>query len=41
LTRVKNEPERFCVIDASQSPEAVVIEVKQKLKLWLQSRTAA
>ena len=41
LSRAKNEPERFHVIDASQSPEAVVIEVKQKLKLWLQTRTAA
>ncbi len=41
LNRAKNEPERFRVIDASQSPEAVLIEVKEKLKRWLQKRTAA
>ena len=41
LNRAKNEPERFRVIDASQSPEAVIIEVKEKLKRWLQTRTAA
>ena len=29
------------VIDASQSPEAVVTEVKEKLKHWLQTRNTA
>lgn len=38
LNRAKNEPERFRVIDASQSPESVVVEVNEKLKLWLQTR---
>ncbi len=41
LNRAKNEPERFRVIDASQSPEAVVIEVKEKLERWLQTRNTA
>ena len=41
LNRAKNEPKRFRVIDASQSPEAVVIEVKEKLKHWLQTRNTA
>jgi len=38
LNRVKNEPTRFIVIDASQSPEAVVIEVTKNLEAWLQKR---
>jgi len=37
LNRAKGEPERFCIIDASQSPEAVVVAVKDKLRLWLQA----
>ena len=41
LSRAKNEPERFRVIDASQSPEAVVTEVKEKLEHWLQTRNTA
>lgn len=35
LNRAHSEPTRFRVIDASQSPEAVVIEVKEKLNVWL------
>lgn len=35
LNRANSEPGRFRVIDASQSPEAVVIEVKEKLNAWL------
>lgn len=38
LSRAKNEPDRFIVIDASQSPEEVVLEVKEKLNVWLQKR---
>lgn len=38
LNRARNEPNRFCVIDASQSPEAVVVAVKEKLYAWLQTR---
>lgn len=38
LSRAKNEPDRFIVIDASQSPEEVVLEVKEKLDVWLQKR---
>ncbi len=38
LNRANNEPERFRVIDASQSPEAVVVEVKEKLNAWLSER---
>jgi dTMP kinase len=41
LHRAKNEPERFRVVDASQSPETVVFDVKEKLKAWLQKRTPA
>ena len=41
LNRAKNEPERFRVIDAGQSPEAVVIEVKEKLERWLRTRNTA
>lgn len=40
LNRAKNEPNRFVVIDASQSPEAVVTEVKARLNAWLPKRTA-
>ncbi|HNV82918.1 MAG TPA: dTMP kinase [Arenimonas sp.] len=36
LSRAKNEPDRFIVIDASQSPEEVVLKVKEKLDVWLQ-----
>ncbi|MEO8000634.1 MAG: dTMP kinase [Arenimonas sp.] len=39
LNRAKNESDRFVVIDASQSPEAVVIEVNASLNAWLQKRT--
>jgi dTMP kinase len=39
LHRAKSEPERFHVVDASQSPEVVVIEVRQKLNAWLRSKT--
>ena len=35
LNCANSEPDRFRVIDASQSPEAVVIEVKEKLNAWL------
>ena len=38
LNRAKNEPARFIVIDASQSPEAVVVEVNASLNAWLQKR---
>ncbi len=38
LSRAKNEPDRFIVIDASRSPEEVVLEVKEKLNVWLQKR---
>lgn len=38
LNRAKSEPGRFRVVDASQSPEAVVIEVKEKLHAWLGDR---
>lgn len=38
LNRANNEPGRFRVIDASQSPEAVVVEVKEKLDAWLGKR---
>jgi len=38
LSRAKNEPDRFIVIDASQSPEEVVLKVKEKLNVWLQKR---
>ena len=38
LNRASNEPDRFFVIDASQSPEAVVMEVKEKLNTWLKKR---
>jgi len=41
LHRAKSEPDRFRVIDASQSPEAVVIEVKEKLEAWLGSRKSS
>jgi len=40
LNRAKNEPNRFVVIDASQSPEAVVTEVQTSLNAWLQKRIA-
>jgi len=40
LNRAKSEPDRFIVIDASQSPEEVVLEVKEKLNVWLQKRIA-
>lgn len=40
LNRAKNEPDRFRVIDASQSPEAVVSAVKEKLNAWLHERSA-
>ncbi len=39
LNRAKNEPNRFVVIDASQSPEAVVLAVKARLDAWLQKRS--
>lgn len=39
-SRAKNEPDRFRVIDASQSPEAVVSAVKEKLNAWLRERSA-
>lgn len=35
LNRAKNETSRFRIIDASQPPEAVVLEVKEKLNTWL------
>ena len=38
LNRANSEPARFRVIDASQSPEAVVIEVKEKLNVWLDGK---
>ncbi|MGH8049577.1 MAG: dTMP kinase [Methylococcales bacterium] len=38
LNRAKSEPDRFRVIDASQSPQAVVMAVKEKLNLWLRDR---
>lgn len=38
LARAKLEPERFCVIDASQSPEQVVQAVTEKLQDWLRGR---
>ncbi len=38
LNRAHSEPTRFRVIDASQSPEAVVIEVKEKLNVWLDGK---
>lgn len=38
LNRAKNEPARFRVIDASQSAEAVVLDVKDKLNAWLRER---
>lgn len=38
LNRAKNEPERFCVIDASQAPDGVVAAVKEKLNIWLKKR---
>ena len=41
LNRARNEPGRFRVIDASQSPEAVVTAVKEKLNAWLDERSAA
>ncbi len=40
LNRAKNEPTRFIVIDASQSPEVVVAEVSASLNAWLQKRAA-
>ncbi len=40
LNRARSEPNRFIVVDASQSPEMVVLEVKEKLNLWLQKRIA-
>ncbi len=40
LNRAKSEPARFIVIDASQSPEAVVAEVSANLNAWLQKRPA-
>lgn len=40
LNRAKNEPDRFRVIDASQSPEAVVSAVMEKLNAWLHERSA-
>jgi dTMP kinase len=39
LARAKQEPERFCVIDASQSPDRVVSAVTEKLQTWLRGRT--
>lgn len=41
LNRAKNEPGRFRVIDASQSPEAVVTAVKENLNAWLDERSGA
>ena len=38
LNRAHSEPARFRVIDASQSPEAVVIEVKEKINVWLDGK---
>jgi len=38
LNRAKNEAARFRIIDASQSPEAVVLEVKEKLNAWLREK---
>lgn len=38
LNRAHSESARFRVIDASQSPEAVVIEVKEKLNVWLDGK---
>jgi len=38
LQRANNESDRFRVIDASQSPESVVVEVKEKLNAWLGAR---
>lgn len=38
LNRASNEPGRFRVIDAGQSAEAVVVEVREKLNAWLSER---
>jgi dTMP kinase len=40
LNRAKNEPNRFRIVDASQSPQAVVLAVKEKLNDWLRERSA-
>lgn len=40
LQRADYEPGRFRLIDAGQSPEAVVIEVKEKLDAWLHARNS-
>lgn len=41
LLRAQNEPNRFRVIDAGQSAEAVVLDVRAKLNAWLQAGNAA
>jgi len=38
LARAAAEPARFCVVDASQTPEAVVAEVRRRLGAWLDAR---